>query len=207
MTKYICNDMRLADEWTAIVLTFGSNADTREVKVVFKDPHPFRNGKYKAAVIEQVSAAATDELYGPVLAGQAQAVRTFRTNLEALAKALLSSPTAMLERAKHLQDLCDIFRRDIEEDGIAAFACWQSVVKMLNSFADGIPADDTIHTDPAKEEIAEAHEKPSAAQTAGEPAPEPAAPKEKKRTRPAVRRKTRSDKGGTHKTRISKILD
>lgn len=149
--SYICQGMALGDNWSSIILTFNEGAELVVRRVALPE-RPFRNGKYKGNVIESVSVTVTNDLYGPVLVAQVMAVRQFRTELENLTRAILKSPVGMMERVGKLRHLCVKFRHEVGEDALVAFACWQSVVRMMNSFADGDGSDDTIHPDREAEE-------------------------------------------------------
>lgn len=153
MKKYICTGFSLGPNWASIILNFAEGKDifTKELPL---PRNPFRSGDFKGFVVNRIATAATDLLYGPVLAGEALAVPMYRTQVTDLARQFDRDALTMYDAMAQIENVFRQFRENISADALAAYNCYRSVVKQMNSFADGIATDDTIHRDPSPEEVA-----------------------------------------------------
>lgn len=150
MRIVVCKDMALTDRWEAIVLTMLEGEEEKKVTVRLPEK-PFRNGTFRGSVIERVANTVTDSLYGVVLTGQVQTILDFRAKVAELALDIKTRPLTMTQNCWEMEKACREFRGDIGADALDAYITWRSVVRIMNSFADGVTTDDTIHPEPKEQ--------------------------------------------------------
>ena len=158
MATYICTNMRLSDGWTHIILTMQLGKDVKEVAVLLPFP-PFRDGKFRGVVIKEVATKVTESFHDSVLAAEALTVPVYRHKIVEITTKIRNAPKDMLEECRKLALVCNSFREDISPAGMEAYVTYQSVVRIMNSFATGVETDEEIHPDPTPEQIAAREER------------------------------------------------
>ena len=153
MATYICTHMRLSDGWTHIILTMQLGRDVKDVAVLLPFP-PFRDGKFRGAVIKEVATQVTESFHDANLTAEALTVPVYRHKIAELATKIRNVQKDMLEECRKMALVCNSFREDVSPAGMEAFTTYQSVVRIMNSFATGIEDDEEIHPDPTPEQIA-----------------------------------------------------